>query len=399
MRLPVLPPKAPLKGKRIFIRVDWNVPLSGGLEPEDSLKLSRSIKTVTSLAKRGAVVLVATHLGRPKGRDSKLSTKQLIHLCAVHYGVRMDFLGEVLDTKDGLAQAQEKVMKAKPGTIFLLENVRYYAGEEKNDPKLAKAFASLAKIFVNDAFASCHRSHASVVGVARLLRHYSGPSLVEEVSALEKLIIKPKRPFVAVIGGAKLSTKMPVLKALLKIADTVCVGGAMAHPFFVAQRKQIGKSYIEKEGIPLARKILKDPKLRLPVDVVVASKIVEGVWAHAVPISGVKKTEAIGDIGPETMRLWATEIKRAKTIVWNGPLGVSDIRTFSHGSLVIARAIATRSKGPTYGVIGGGDTLPVVLASGMSEWFDHISTGGGAMLEFIVEKGRLPGLLALTLKK
>ncbi len=360
------------------------------------MKMSRSITTVQALAKRGAVVLVATHLGRPKGRDPKLSTRRLARIAAIRYGVDLTFIPDALDTPNGSKAAQSRIADAKPGAIFLLENVRYYKGEEKNEVKLAKAYASLADLFMNDAFASCHRSHASVVGIAKQLPRYAGPTLVEEVVALTKLITKPKHPFVAIIGGAKLTTKFPVLSTLLKAADTVCVGGAMANAFFKSQRKEIGKSFVEKEGVVIARKLLKNKKLQLPVDVVVASKIAVGARAHAVPVGKVKKSEAIGDIGPETMRAWSQTIKQAKTIVWNGPLGVTEIPSFRHGSMVVARVIAERSKGKAYGVVGGGDTLPVVLDSGMSEWIDHLSTGGGAMLEFIAKNGRLPGLLALA---
>lgn len=381
------------------MRVDWNVPLSGDLATEDSLKLSRSIATVKMLASRGAVVVIATHLGRPKGRDPKFSTKKLVVAVGMQYGVKVDFVGDALDTTDGLKAAALRIEHTKPGDILLLENVRYYAGEEKNDSKLAKAFASLADLFVNDAFASCHRAHASVVGVAKLLPQFAGPTLIDEVAGLEKLLTKPKKPFVAIIGGAKLTTKLPVLEALLKTADTVMIGGAMANVFFAAQKKQIGKSFVEKEGIPFAKKLLKHPKLHLPIDVVVAPKIVDGAKARASSVDSVKKTESIGDIGPATMRAWSAEIKKAKTIAWNGPMGVAEMRTFSHGSMVIARSIAARSKGPTYGVVGGGDTLPIALATGMSEWYDHLSTGGGAMLEFIVNKGKLPGLTVLMGKK
>lgn len=395
MKLPVLAPKTSLKGKRVFLRVDWNVPLSGELATEDSLKLSRSIATIKMLASRGAIVIVATHLGRPKGRDLKYSTKKLAVVVGMNYGLKMSVVGDALDSVAGLTAASHRVGQAKPGDILILENVRYYAGEEKNDTKLAKSFASLADLFVNDAFASCHRAHASVVGVAKLLPHYAGPTLVDEAEGLEKLITKPKKPFVAIIGGAKLTTKLPVLEALLKTADVVMLGGAMATAFFAAQKKQIGKSFVEKEGIPFAKKLLKHPKLRLPIDVVVATKIADGAKARAASIDSIKKNESIGDIGPATMRVWSAEIKKAKTIAWNGPLGVAEMRTFSHGSMVIARSIALRSKGSTYGVVGGGDTLPVALATGMSEWYDHLSTGGGAMLEFIVKKGKLPGLTAL----
>jgi len=394
MKLPILTSAKPLKGKRVFLRVDWNVPTKGAFAAEDSLKVTRTLSTVKNLAKRGAKVLVATHLGRPKGHDPELSTAKLLPKLKEH-GLDVEFIGDRLDDKDGLKSATSKIKAAKPGAVFLLENVRYYAGEEKNDLRLSKAYASLADIFVNDAFASCHRKHASVVGVAKLLPRFAGPTLVEEVAALDKLLGKPKRPYLAIIGGAKLTTKLPVIEALLKTADKVLIGGAMAHAFFAAKKMEIGKSYVEKEGIGQARKMLKNPKIGLPIDAVVAKKIEPGAKASATDIKKLKKTDAIGDIGPKTMQAWSEEIRRAKTIVWNGPLGVADIPAFSHGSMVVCRAMAIRSKGKAYGVAGGGDTLPVVMSSGMEEWFDHVSTGGGAMLEFIVQKGKLPGLVAL----
>ena len=396
MKLPALPAKLNLKGKRIFLRVDWNVPLEG-LAAEDSLKVSRSMATIKDLSDRGAVVLIATHLGRPKGRDMSLSTNVLKELVAKEYKLKPTFLGDVLDTKEGLSSALKTVGASKAGSIFLLENVRFYAGEEKNALPLSKAYASLADIFVNDAFASCHRAHASVVGVAKQLPHYAGPNLVTEVEALDKLITKPKKPFLAIIGGAKISTKIEVLEALLKTADKVCVGGAMANAFFAAQKLEIGKSFVEKEGIVLAKKLLKNPKLVLPIDVVVAKKLEEGSNPHSALPSTVKKTEMIGDIGPQTMMAWSALIKKAETIAWNGPVGVTEVSSFSHGSKVIAREVAIRSKGKAYGVVGGGDTLPVALSTGMQDWYDHLSTGGGAMLEFIANKGKLPGLTVLML--
>lgn len=397
MKLSVLPPKKSLRGKRIFLRVDWNVPLDG-LEAEDSLKISRSVATVKDLAARGAIVLVATHLGRPKGRELKLSTKHLVRLLEKEYKLPVEFLPEELDDVQGLSKALSAIRKAHAGSVFLLENVRFYSGEETNAPKLAKAYASLADVFVNDAFASCHRSHASVVGVAKLLPVIAGPTLMQEVEALERLITKPKKPFVAVIGGVKVTTKIGVLEALAKIADRVCVGGAMATAFFAAKKQEIGTSIVEQEGISIARKLLKYKNIVLPTDAVVAKHIEQGTKARTVTLSDMKKTDAIGDIGPETMRAWSAEIKTAQTIVWNGPVGIAEIPTFSHGSLVLGRAIAARSKGAAYGVVGGGDTLPVMLQTGMGEWVDHLSTGGGAMLEFIAKKGKLPGLIALSKK-
>ena len=384
-----------LKGKRIFLRVDWNVPLGDHFAPEDSLKISRSVETIRSLSQRGAIVIVATHLGRPNGREMALSTRPFVVRLAKAYRVPFQFLGDALDTADGVKHASLTLRAAQAGDVYLLENVRFYPGEKQNDPKLAMAFASLADFFVNDAFADCHRSHASIVGVAKRLKSYAGPSLLAEVAALKRLITKPKKPFVAIIGGAKISTKFDVLMNLLKIADRVMVGGAMANAFFAAKKLSIGKSFVEKEGIAMAKKFGKNPRIFLPTDLVVAPKLERGVRARVVDLAGVKKSDRIGDIGPETMRAWAQEMKKARTIIWNGPLGVAEVPTFSHGSLVIGRAIAARSKGSSYGVVGGGDTLPMILATGMSEWVDHLSTGGGAMLEFIAKKGRLPGLLAL----
>lgn len=394
MKLSQVPARTSLKGKRIFLRVDWNVPV-GVLHGEDSLKIDHSISTIKSLVARGAILIVASHFGRPKGKDPALSLKRLARLVSVHSGIDMEFVPEMLDAPKELMAARERIAIAKPGNVFVLENVRFYAGEEKNSLPLSKAFASLADIFINDAFASCHRAHASVVGVAKLLPHFAGPSLVAEVQALQHLLNKPKHPFVAIIGGAKISTKIDLIHSVLTFADHVCIGGAMANTLLAAQGKQVGKSMVEKEGIAIAKKLLKEKKIVMPVDVVVAPKIANGVRARAASVDDVKKTEAIGDIGPETMRQWAELIKKAKTIMWNGPLGVTEIPSFSHGSLVIARVMAVRSKGTAFGVAGGGDTLPVIFASGMSEWFDHLSTGGGAMLEFVAKKGKLPGIVAL----
>ncbi len=397
MKLSQVPARTSLKGKRVFLRVDWNVP-AGVLHGEDSLKIDHSIVTIKLLVDRGAIVIVASHLGRPKGKDPALSLKHLTRLVSAHSGVDMTFVPEMLDTPKGLIAARERIANAEPGNVFVLENVRFYAGEEKNAVPLSKAFASIADIFINDAFASCHRAHASVVGIAKLLPHFAGPSLVAEVNALDSLLNKPKHPFVAIIGGAKISTKIDVIHSVLSVADFVCIGGAMANTLLAAQGKQVGKSMIEKECLAIAKKLLKDKKMILPVDVVIATKIANGVKVRATSIDDVKKTEAIGDIGPETMRQWAELIKKAKTIMWNGPVGVTEIPSFSHGSLVIARVMAARSKGTAFGVAGGGDTLPVIFESGMSEWFDHLSTGGGAMLEFVAKKGKLPGIIALESK-
>lgn len=399
MKLPVLKSTQKILGKRIFVRVDWNVPLLDGLASEDSLKLQRSIETVKDLSSRGAIVIVATHLGRPKKRESSLSTKKLLSVISTH-DCQMRFLDQLIDSAKGLKEAQTIIQKADNGSIFLLENIRFYAGEEKNDSKLAKAFASLAEMYVNDAFASCHRTHASVVAITKYLPSFAGPTLVEEVEALSVLLAKPKKPFVAIIGGAKLSTKISVLKFVCASADTVLVGGAMANVFFAAQGIEVGASFVEKSEIATAKRLLaKYPSLVLPVDVSVAHGLTSGTKVRVCNIHAIQKKESIGDIGPKTMQAWSRILKKAQTIVWNGPLGITEVPTFAHGSRAIAQVIGSRSKGTCFGVAGGGDTLPVVLASRMADWYDHLSTGGGAMLEFLATRGNLPGLKALTLSK
>lgn len=397
MHLPAIPPKLNLKGKRVLVRVDWNVSFEGEQSFEDGTKIDRSISTVKDLAARGAIVLVLTHLGRPAKRDPKFSTKRLIAPIHKRTGVRLEYVSALPDSKGGIYDIEKKLTKARQGEIFLFENVRFCEGEEENAPALAKAYASLGDLFVNDAFASCHRAHTSVVGIAKLLPSYAGPSLIAEVDALSKLF-KSKHPFVAIIGGAKLSTKMNVITALLKIADRVLIGGAMAHPFFLAKKWKIGKSFVEKEGIAAAKRLVKSKQILIPEDVVVSSKA-HPKEIRVVPANKIGANDVIGDIGTATMQAWSAEIKKAKTIVWNGPVGISEVPAFSHGSLVVAQAIASRSKGPCFGVAGGGDTLPVIAKSQMGEWIDFVSTGGGAMLEFIAEQGKLPGLMALMKKK
>ena len=275
MSLRTLPKTKNIRGRRVLVRVDWNIPLDGGIEPEASLKVERSLRGIKDLSARGAIVIVMTHLGRPKKREASLSTKQLVPLLRDTYGLPVVFHGEVVSDISARKKLSVRLSSAESGTIHLLENVRFEVGEEKNLVSLAKAYASLADVFVNDAFASCHRAHVSVVGIAKQLPAFAGPSLIEEVGALSALLTKPKRPFVAVIGGKKLTTKLPIVKALLRMCDTVMVGGAMAHPCFLARGFPIGASYLEEEGIPEAKKLVQATNLLLPQDVMVATKVSE----------------------------------------------------------------------------------------------------------------------------
>ncbi|MBD3281595.1 phosphoglycerate kinase [Candidatus Uhrbacteria bacterium] len=397
--LPALNKKASLRGKKVLLRVDWNIPLHDVPTEGDLLKIERSAETIKWLKRQGAVTIVLTHLGRPKSKDDSLSTVRLLPFAEAYLEDPLMFCGEDIEAEEGLIAVKQCIDSTKNGGVVLLENVRFYAGEETNDKKLAALYASLADIFINDAFASCHRKHASVAAIAKLLPHYAGPALQEEVAAASKLLGKPKKPFVAVIGGAKLSTKLPVINSLLKKADHILIGGAMAHAFLKAKRVEVGKSYLEEGSVKLARKLIKNKRIHLPEDALAAKALKEGASPRRASIKDISKSEKIGDIGPITMQKWSALIKNAQTILWNGPVGITELPAFSHGSMVIGYAVASRSKGKAYGVVGGGDTIPVALATGMDEWFDHISTGGGALLEFIATGGKVPGLTSLLEKQ
>ncbi|MBD3251146.1 phosphoglycerate kinase [Candidatus Uhrbacteria bacterium] len=398
MKLKQLSKSTSLKGKRILVRVDWNVPLPANASSGKARKITRTIPFLRELQKRGATVLIMTHLGRPKGREMKYSTKGLARAVKAYTDLPVEYLNVDLSTSGGAKAFKTDVDTLKPKSIVCLENVRFQPGEVQNDAKLAKRYADAADLYINDAFASCHRAHASVVGIGKSVPTYAGPGLVAEVTALHKLLQKPRKPYYAFIGGAKLSTKLPVIEQLLKIADKVFIGGAMAHPFFVAQKYGVGKSLMEPDGVKIAKKLLKNKKIVVPTDVIVGPKIAAGVTVRRAAVNGVKKTERIGDIGTETVMEWVDELNHAETIVWNGPFGVTELPAFSHGSLVIAKALAIRSKGRPYVVVGGGDTLPVVAKTGMDDLYDFVSTGGGAMLEFISKKGKLPGFVPLLKK-
>jgi phosphoglycerate kinase len=398
MKFRVLPKSLKLRNKRVLVRVDWNVPLHFDATTKKVEKIKRTLPLLKDLTKRGAIVFVMTHLGRPKGREAEYSTKLLAKAIRVYTELPVQYLDVDFSSTKGINAFAEDVKTYKNGDIVCLENVRFQPGEEENDPKIVKAYSACAKIFINDAFASCHRPHATVLGLGKALTSYAGPALMDEVNAMSKILTKVKRPYYAFIGGAKLSSKLPVIEQFLKIADKVFIGGAMAHPFFVAKKLSVGKSLIEKETVAAAWRLLKNKKIVLPTDVIVASQIARGAKVRRAEINDVKKSEMIGDIGTDTMQSWVQEIKRAETIVWNGPFGVTELPLFAHGSLVVGKAIAARAKGRPFVVVGGGDTLPVIAETGMQDMVDFVSTGGGAMLEFIAKKGNLPGLKPLQTK-
>lgn len=381
-------------GERVLVRVDWNVPLDGGLKPEQSLKIERSLETIEWLQKKKAVVILLTHLGRPKGVDPAFSTSVLVPLLKRVYQLKLTHHAERVSSAKERAHLQTELAEAEPGSIHLLENVRFEAGEDKNTLPLAKAYATLASAFVNDAFASCHRAHASVVGIAKQLPAYAGKSLLEEDRALSKLLADKPRPRLAVIGGLKLSTKLPLLRTLLQRFDQVLVGGAMATTIKAAHGQAVGASFVEPECFREAKRLVSYGQLVLPEDVVVAR--VHSLKKYRVTTwDEIENDERVVDVGPKTLRAWGKLIAEAKVLVWNGPVGFFEVLAFGAGTRFVARAVGVRSKGSAYGVAGGGETLAAIAGAKTSAWFDHLSTGGGALLEYLSKEGDLPGLAPL----
>ncbi len=397
MTLKTLPSTLSLRGKRVLLRLDWNIPLHGGLLPEESLKIERSLPTIAMLRKRGAIVLICTHLGRPEARDPVFSTERLLPLLAHQYGLHPTWLSGRISDKKERGLICTALEEASPGDLFLLENVRFEPKEEAQDRALAKAYAECADLFVNDAFASCHRAHVSVVGVAKVLPAFAGPELAKEVFALSSLL-KPKKPCVAVVGGLKLSTKIPVIKALLPVCDAVLIGGAMAATIAKARSYPVGTTPVEMGLAKEVAVLAKSTKVHLPEDVLVATTRSTARRPRLVDARQVEKQEMIVDVGPRTLRGWAKLLSKAKTMIWNGPLGIVEIEACGAGTRFMARTIGRMAKGSAFGVVGGGDTLPVLLQTKTLPWFDHVSMGGGAMLDFLAEKGTLPGLVPLMKK-
>jgi len=380
-----------VRGKTVFVRVDFNVPLNERGEIRNDTRIRASLPTIQFLLDRDARLVLASHLGRPKKPDPSASLRpvaaRLAELLGREVAMAPDVIGPEVDRlKAGLA----------PGGVLLLENVRFHPGETKNDPELARAFAKGVDIFVNDAFGSSHRAHASVVGIAGLVPvRAAGYLMKKEVDFLKKAI-DPEKPYVAILGGAKTEDKIPVIEALLEKADEILIGGAMAYTFLAAQGFGVGKSLVEPDKFEIARTIMNKAKergvaFRLPTDHVLTASIESGkvdrvATAYPLPdnLMGV-------DIGPETAAAYAEIIGRAKTVFWNGPLGVFETPAFAEGTMKIAQAVAAAK---AVSIIGGGDSIAAVAKAGVGDKISHISTGGGASLEFIAA-GTLPGLEAL----
>ena len=384
-----------LQGKKVLVRVDFNVPLDDKQAITDDTRIRAAVPTIKYLCAKGAKVILISHLGRPKaGSDDKLRLGPV--------AARLTQLMEkpVAYVKDCIGpEVESAVAGLKAGDVLLLENVRFYKEEEKNDPAFAKKLADLADVYVNDAFGTAHRAHASTEGVTKYLKGYAGFLMEKEIKFLGQLLENPGRPFVAILGGAKISGKIDVIENLLSKVNTLIIGGGMAYTFFKARGVEVGKSLVEEDKIGLAKDILKKAidkgvPLMLPIDHVVADKFDANADSKTVTRAGIPAEWQGMDIGPETVTKFGHAIMKAKTIFWNGPMGVFEFDKFARGTMAIAKMVAEATDKGAISVIGGGDSVAAVEKAGLAGKMTHISTGGGASLEF-VEGKVLPGIACL----
>ncbi|HTW96702.1 MAG TPA: phosphoglycerate kinase [Candidatus Methylomirabilis sp.] len=373
---------AKIKNKAVFLRVDFNVPLANGQIKDDS-KIAAALPTIRFLLRYRCRIILATHLGEPSGKVNRkfdvrpLATRLTKMLGANRLTVSKEIIG---------AKVTTAAKKLKPGKILFLQNLRFNGGEENNNLAFAKKLASLAEVYVNEAFAVSHRSHASVSAIKKFLPAYAGLFLEEEIRNLDK-VKKPAKPLAVLLGGAKIKSKINLINNLATPAEKILIGGALANNFFQAMGLSIGKSLADKESVAVAKKLLKNKKILLPIDVVVETnhgprvKIIDEIAAQ----------DIISDIGPQTIWLFASILRKARTLIWNGPLGVFEQPHYRHGTVALGEVIAARSRGKAFGVVGGGETVEALKLTKMEHWVDWISTGGGAMLAYLGNE-KMPGL-------
>ena len=381
---------AQVHGKRALVRVDFNVPLDENGNITDDTRIRASLPTIELLLDRGARPVIVSHLGRPKGKpEPKYSLEPVAKRLGELTGRKVNFV-ESTDSDEALQASQE----LKPGEILLLENTRFLGGEEKNDQRLARALAGLGDFFVNDAFGAAHRAHASTVGIAEHLRPaVAGLLMQKELDYLGGALADPKRPFVAILGGAKISGKIDVIEQLLPKVDGLLIGGAMACTFYRAMGLETGKSLVEEDRVQMAKDLLARAGMRLtlPHDAVVAPSLDRSAEAKAVPRNAIPKDQAMFDIGPQTILSYSRAIASAKTVIWNGPMGVFETPPFDKGTRAIAEAMANATAKGATTIVGGGDSAAAVAEAGLETKMSHVSTGGGASLEFLEGK-KLPGV-------
>ena len=384
-----------LKGKKVLVRVDFNVPLDEKQNITDDTRIRAALPTIKFLCGHGGRVILVSHLGRPKaGPDDKLRLAPVAVKLSQLLGQPVAYVKDCIGPEVEVA-----VAKLANGDILLLENVRFYKEEEQNDPAFAKKLAALADVYVNDAFGTAHRAHASTEGVTKYLKGYAGFLMEKEIKFLGQLLDNPARPFVAILGGAKISGKIDVIENLLNKVNTLIIGGGMAYTFFKARGVDVGHSLVEADKIGLAKEILKKAidkgvPLMLPIDHVVAKEFAANAESKIVTRAGIPADWQGMDIGPETVTKFGHAIKKAKTIFWNGPMGVFEFDKFSQGTFAIAKMVAEATTKGAVSVIGGGDSVAAVEKAGLADKMTHISTGGGASLEF-VEGKVLPGIACL----
>ena len=387
-----------IRGKRVLLRVDFNVHIDERGRVGDDTKIAAAVPTIELLLKKGTKVILMTHLGRPAAKSEMGAIVKRLS----------DLLKKRIQTSEkwNFEKIGESMKKLKLGEVLMLPNLRLHPGEEKNSALFARELSELADFYVNEAFSVSHRAHASVVGVAKLLPAYAGLRLIEEIRVLNGVLETPTHPFTVLMGGGKITDKIGMMRVMAKRADTVLAGGALATHFLKAAGYGVGASKIESKGVALAKKLLGNKKIILPRDVVVGTEDGRKAWVVEIKNAEFKmqneklsaicaKPYEILDIGPKTILEFAGYIKRAKTLAWNGPVGRYEVKRFSHGTLALGRLFAARSRGTAFGVIGGGETIDAVRKTGMAQYVDFISTGGGAMLAFLGGE-KLPGIEALN---